>query len=511
MTDPVPPWLLEMRAISGLAEKPGEADEPKILAMRDYIADKFPDMAKYCSQYHHDSIPWCGLAAAYCMARADIRPPFGATDTDKFLWARSWAESTPFGIELKNPKLGCVVVLTRSGGGHVTFYESTSGDNYKCRGGNQSDAVNVQSYPKKDVVALIWPADEVEDLIEHETVQKGDSGADVKLVQLILGIPDDGEFGPLTETQVKAFQLACAIDADGIVGPDTWEELEALGIKINDKSEDMSDGLMTDITALVAASPVKVYAWPDRGVAPIGYLNGMALSFAFALKWLAVGHPGVELMAAGAGNADVDALKWYDAEFKSLGMDNRYAGTDTLRHLFVLLIGLGMRESSGQYCEGKDASATNTTSDTCEAGLFQTSWNIASASDEIEALLRTCWDNPNGFLPSFSENVNPSPEDLRVYGTGDGARYQFLAKYSPLFAVLTTAIGLRLRRKHWGPVNRMEVDLVEEVDELLQAIQQLMEDDDATDEIVQDQIPVVDISIGGDVILIVNGKRVVSP
>lgn len=38
-------------------------------------------------------------------------------------------------------------------------------------------------------------------------------------------------------------------------------------------------------------------------------------------------------------------------------------GTDTLRQLFVLLIGLGMRESSGQYCEGRDRSASNVTAE----------------------------------------------------------------------------------------------------------------------------------------------------
>ena len=52
-------------------------------------------------------------------------------------------------------------------------------------------------------------------------------------------------------------------------------------------------------------------------------------------------------------------------------MDNDAAGVDTVRHLFVLLIGLGMRESSGKYCEGRDKSASNRSAETAEAGLFQ--------------------------------------------------------------------------------------------------------------------------------------------
>src|SRR4029450_413972 len=103
-------------------------------------------------------------------------------------------------------------------------------------------------------------------------------------------------------------------------------------------------------------------------------------------------------------------------------------GLDTLRHLFVLMIGLGMRESSGKYCEGRDMSASNVTADTCEAGLFQTSWNIrASAAAEFEYLIGFYWeDDPNGFLPTFAEGIDPTSSNLQVYGSGEGARYQFL-------------------------------------------------------------------------------------
>lgn len=39
----------------------------------------------------------------------------------------------------------------------------------------------------------------------------------------------DGEFGPQTQTAVKAFQEAAGIDVDAIVGPQTWEALNDLG------------------------------------------------------------------------------------------------------------------------------------------------------------------------------------------------------------------------------------------------------------------------------------------
>ena len=43
-------------------------------------------------------------------------------------------------------------------------------------------------------------------------------------------------------------------------------------------------------------------------------------------------------------------------------------GAVTLRHLFALILGLGMRESSGRYCEGRDMSASNVSAETAECG-----------------------------------------------------------------------------------------------------------------------------------------------
>src|SRR5262245_57591093 len=81
----VPPWLSVMRGITGLTETPGSADNPKILQMRDKVAEVFPDMASYAALYQHDDTPWCGLTEAYCMAICGIRPPFGTTDTDRWM------------------------------------------------------------------------------------------------------------------------------------------------------------------------------------------------------------------------------------------------------------------------------------------------------------------------------------------------------------------------------------------------------------------------------------------
>src|SRR5262245_44978950 len=128
----IAPWLATMRSITGTLEAPGSADNPVILAWRDEIARRFPDMAPYCANYNHDSIPSCGLTVAYCMAANGIRPVFEAGDTGKFLWAQAWKQ---FGTEVSQPRLGDVLVFAR----HVTLYDGEDASSYFGRGGNQSD------------------------------------------------------------------------------------------------------------------------------------------------------------------------------------------------------------------------------------------------------------------------------------------------------------------------------------------------------------------------------------
>lgn len=158
-----PLWLEVMRAITGAMEGGGSADNPKIVGMADVIARVYPDMEWYCDLYVHDDTPWCGLCAAFCMTVAGIRPPFldqPAADTERWMWALAWSDDPKFGEVLDEPRPGCVVVMEREGGGHVTFYERTEGDHYVCRGGNQSDSVNEAKYAIDTVVALIWPRQE---------------------------------------------------------------------------------------------------------------------------------------------------------------------------------------------------------------------------------------------------------------------------------------------------------------------------------------------------------------
>jgi uncharacterized protein (TIGR02594 family) len=516
MTAETPEWLLVMRAMNGLTETPGSGDNPKILAMRDQIAKTYPDMASYCALYQHDATPWCGLAVAYAMTMGGVRPVFGPTDTDRWMWARAWDDDV-WGYPLSVPRPGAVVVMEREGGGHVTLYERTEGSNYVCRGGNQSDAVNQASYPISKVVALMWPkAEGPPPPAPRRELKKGDSGPDVEMLQAALGIPPDGEFGNVTDAGVRGYQAACGLVVDGEVGPATWEKVDALVLRMETGSDGLSEALKHDITELAITHPIQEKVWKDRGRSPSGYIAGMGQCFALALSWLAAHDPAAIEMAQAEGDADEDALAWLAPEFAKLGISNAVPGVDTLRSLFMLMIGLGMRESSGKYYEGRDVSATNTTADTAEAGLFQASWNIKTASPILPKLMEDFVADPNGFLSIFSEGLTPTSSGLTNFGSGQGAVYQWLAKYSPAFATMVAAIGLRTRRKHWGPINRREVELVAEAADYLAKVEELMaegpapEPEPEPEPKPEPEIATVNIVTAGPVIVTVNGNLVSS-
>lgn len=235
-------------------------------------------------------------------------------------------------------------------------------------------------------------------------------------------------------------------------------------------------GAAAEICALAAASPLVRYDWPQRGRAPLGYVKGMAVAWARVhLKWAKGDDPAIVAMAAAAGDDPAsDALAHYQAQFAAQGWSNAVSGLDTLRHLWVLLFGLGMRESSGRYCEGRDRAATNVGANTAEAGLFQTSWNIVSVDRDRLVALRDAYADRTDLIEIFKEGVTARASDLENFGAGDGLAYQRLAKTCPAFAAEFTALAMRSGRRHWGPLAKHAAALRPECDALFRAVSDLV-------------------------------------
>ena len=231
------------------------------------------------------------------------------------------------------------------------------------------------------------------------------------------------------------------------------------------------------ISDVASTSVIATYKWANRGKAPAGYINGMAVSYAKVYYDLAAGNDyAVEMAKAVSDDASKDALKHYEEIFQQAKMDNTKDGPDTLRHLFVLMLGLGMRESSGKHCEGRDRSAHNTTAETAEAGLFQTSFNARRASPLLPTLFKSFMAKPTpSYKDIFAQGVRCSDGNLENFGEGDGRDFQKLSKDCPFFALQFAAIGLRNIRKHWGPINRRDAEVKSDADILFKQVQDLVD------------------------------------
>lgn len=134
-----PKWLAEARKHIGTREIPGEKHEPKILAWFKAIK---------AAWFTADEVPWCAAFVGGCLEAAGIASSRSALAKSYLSW----------GLPLKAPTLGCIVVFTRDGGGHVGF---VVGEDAKGRlmvlGGNQGDKVSIAPFDRARVAGYRWP------------------------------------------------------------------------------------------------------------------------------------------------------------------------------------------------------------------------------------------------------------------------------------------------------------------------------------------------------------------
>jgi len=323
-----------------------------------------------------------------------------------------------------------------------------------------------------------WRPPENIPLRDRPVLSRGDEGPDVTDLQTMLPLfprgDIDGNFGPQTETAVRNYQTSRNLDADGICGEQTWRALY-----LDLPAAPPPPGALTVeqqkvIREMAADSNIARYSWEDRGVGPDGWIMGLALSFAQSFLKLKAGHPGMERVArANTHDAD-DVCQHYRDEFEALGMSNETGGPHVLLNIYGFLIGMAMRESSGEHCCGRDQSADNFDEDTCEAGMFQQSHNSFSCDSTLEPLMDEYLDGLSpGYLETFETGVVCNEADWDCYGNPDSRGYKFqqAAKELPAFSAEACAIGLRVLVPHWGPVKRKEVEIRRDAINLLKAVE----------------------------------------
>ena len=233
------------------------------------------------------------------------------------------------------------------------------------------------------------------------------------------------------------------------------------------------------VQSMVDASSCAKYSWKSRGRAPAGYIRGMSLDFARALCRYKVSNGQAGLIkiqsSADRNNSAKDAVTHYRSIFRAAGIDITTSGESMLSALYTLGIGLGMRDSSGDYCEGWDTSAgRNRPSNEGEAGLFQFSYNSIAASVELKNLYAEYQAHPEKcMLDVFKVGASCRPQN--VLGTGAGAAFQAFTKSCPAFAGEYAMTLVRLLRAHFGPINRREAEVKPQCYDMLRDVEELLE------------------------------------
>ncbi|ENJ8541399.1 TIGR02594 family protein [Raoultella planticola] len=139
------PWITEARKHIGQMEIKGPRHNPLILQFwKDIKRGGIKD----------DETPWCAAFVGAMLERVDIK-------SSRFESAKSYLS---WGVALREPAYGCIVVFSRDGGGHVGFVigQQENGD-LMVLGGNQSDAVNIRAFSRSRVTGYRWPVNVAKD------------------------------------------------------------------------------------------------------------------------------------------------------------------------------------------------------------------------------------------------------------------------------------------------------------------------------------------------------------
>ena len=134
-----PDWLTRARNYIGVREVPGKGDAPIIQQW----------LRRLGAWWSDDATPWCGTFVATVMRDSGYAIP------KHWYRAKAWLD---WGLELESPRVGCIVVYERTGGGHVGFILGKDRD-YRLLtlGGNQADSVNVMAFHQSRAAGYRWP------------------------------------------------------------------------------------------------------------------------------------------------------------------------------------------------------------------------------------------------------------------------------------------------------------------------------------------------------------------
>jgi uncharacterized protein (TIGR02594 family) len=132
-------WIHEAKKHIGLKEVKGTGTN---LTIKTWLSN-------LSAWWSDDETPWCGTFVAHCIKTAGYPLP------KHWYRAKDWLN---WGVEIKQPCYGCIVVFERSGGGHVGFVVGKDKlDRLMVLGGNQGDAVSISPFARSRVAGYRMP------------------------------------------------------------------------------------------------------------------------------------------------------------------------------------------------------------------------------------------------------------------------------------------------------------------------------------------------------------------
>lgn len=135
----MPPWMAEMHRKMGLHEVRDNA----------VLSEWLRTWGRYLG--NPKDLPWCGDAVESCIAKTLPRETLPSNP----FFAQAWAK---FGVDAGAPIVGSIGVMRWTPtSGHVGFVAGVEGDRINLLGGNQSNAINISSFPRNKFIAWRWP------------------------------------------------------------------------------------------------------------------------------------------------------------------------------------------------------------------------------------------------------------------------------------------------------------------------------------------------------------------
>ncbi len=203
------------------------------------------------------------------------------------------------------------------------------------------------------------------------------------------------------------------------------------------------------IKDLAGNSSCADYSWKNSGVAPAGYIKGVALSFARSVCRLKKAEQIPTTLATILGRASTnnplkDALSFFKDRFSNVSVSVDTIGAEPLRAVYTLGMGLGIKQNAGVTC--------NT----------PTNLNAINAFSVLSKLYTEYKSGSSSrcFLDVFKEGTNCTSKNS-----------------CPALATELAMTMLRINPTQYTTIANRDVEIAPACDQLLQDVQNLVDQD----------------------------------